>query len=61
MNTDKLDLNVENYSQEDLLSLLNLDDKEDVTYEDIINSTTPFINKYAHENNYDFSNFFQKI
>lgn len=61
MNTDKLDLNVENYSQEDLLSLLNLDDKEDVTYEDIINSTTPFINKYAHENNYDLSNFFQQI
>ena len=58
---DSIDLNVDNYSQEDLLSLLDLTDLDDVTYQDIINSSTPLITRYTSEDNYDLANFFQQI
>ena len=58
---DSIDLNVDNYSQEDLLSLLDLTDIDDVTYQDIINSSTPIITRYTSEDNYDLANFFQQI
>ena len=59
-NTD-MDLNVDNYSQEDLLSLLDITDNQEITYDDIINATTPLINRYTSENNYDLANFFQQV
>ena len=58
---DSIDLNVDNYSQEDLLSLLDLTDIDDVTYQDIIDSSTPIIARYTSEDNYDLANFFQQI
>lgn len=58
---DSIDLNVDNYSQEDLLSLLDLTDLDDVTYQDIIDSSTPIITRYTSEDNYDLANFFQQI
>ena len=58
---DSIDLNVYNYSQEDLLSLLDLTDLDDVTYQDIIDSSTPIITRYTSEDNYDLANFFQQI
>ena len=58
---NSIDLNVDNYSQEDLLSLLDLTDIDDVTYQDIINSSTPIITRYTSEDNYDLANFFQQI
>ena len=58
---DNIDLNVSNYSQDDLLELLNLTDNAQVTYDDIINASKPLINKYTTEKNYDLANFFQQI
>ena len=60
MDSTDIDLNIDNYSQEDLLSLLNLSEREQVTYDDIIEATTPLINRYTHEDNYDLANFFQQ-
>ena len=45
---DNIDLNVGNYSQDDLLELLNLTDNAQITYDDIINTSTPLINKYTN-------------
>lgn len=59
--TSDLDLNVNNYSQEDLLLLLDLTNTEHVTYEDIINASNPMIARYTSEDNYDLANFFQQI
>ena len=56
-----LDLNVDEYSQDDLLSLLDLTNMENVTYEDIINASNPLIARYTSEDNYDLANFFQQI
>jgi hypothetical protein len=61
MNNNEIDLNVNNYSQEDLLELLSLNDTEQVTYDDIIDASTPLINKYTSDDNYDLSNFFQQV
>ena len=62
MNMDMdMDLNIDNYSQEDLLSLLDITGNEDITYDDIINATTPLINRYTSDNNYDLANFFQQV
>jgi hypothetical protein len=58
---DTTDLNVDQYSQEDLLSLLDLSDTENVTYEDILNASNPVIARYTSEDNYDLANFFQQI
>ena len=60
MDSTDIDLNIDNYSQEDLLSLLNLSEREQVTYDDIIEATTPLINRYTREDNYDLANFFQQ-
>jgi len=60
MDSTDIDLNIDNYSQEDLLSLLNLSEREQVTYDDIIEATAPLINRYTHEDNYDLANFFQQ-
>jgi len=61
MSETDIDLNVNNYSQDDLLDLLNLTDNDPVTYDDIMNASTPFIHKYTSENNYDLANFFQQV
>jgi len=58
--SDNIDLNINNYTQEDLLELFNLSDAENVSYDDIINSSTPIINKYTSQDNYDYANFFQQ-
>lgn len=60
MDSTDIDLNIDNYSQEDLLSLLNLSEREQVTYDDIIQATTPLINRYTRDDNYDLANFFQQ-
>ena len=56
-----MDLNVENYTQDDLLALLNFSDADDVTYNDILNASNPIINLYTSEDNYDLANFFQQL
>jgi len=61
MELDDIDLNVDNYSQEDLLALLNLNDDEPVTYNDIVNASKPLINRYTKEDNYNLANFFQQL
>lgn len=63
MSTSDMDLNIENYSQEDLLSLLSLSDDQEteITYDDIIDATNPFIRRYTSDNNYDLANFFQQV
>lgn len=55
-----LDLNINNYTQQDLLELFDLSDDENVTYDDIINASSPLINRYTSEDNYDYANFFQE-
>ena len=58
---DSLDLNVDNYSQEELLQLLNLEDKEEVSFQDIMNASNPKIDKFTTDENYDLANFYQQI
>ena len=62
MSASDMDLNIENYSQEDLLSLLSLSDDQEteITYDDIIDATRPLIHRYTSDNNYDLANFFQQ-
>ena len=62
LNNENIDLNVDKYSQEDLLELLKLNDTDNnITYEDIMKATNPLIEKYIAENNYDMGNFFQQV
>ena len=60
-NSDDMNLNVQDYDQEDLLTLLNIQDKEPINYDDIVNASQPYIEKYTSEDNYDLANFFQQI
>jgi len=59
--SDDMNLNVEDYDQEDLLTLLNIQDKDPINYDDIVNASQPYIDKYTSEDNYDLANFFQQI
>jgi hypothetical protein len=61
-----MDLNVQNYSEDDLLALLNLSsdntpDIDNLTYNDIVNASNPLINRFTSEDNYDLANFFQQV
>ena len=61
-----MDLNVENYSQDDLLALLNLSsdnthDIDNLSYNDIVNASNPLINRFTSEDNYDLASFFQQV
>lgn len=58
--SNSLDLNINNYTQEDLLELFDLSNQEDVSYDDIMNASNPLINRYTSEDNYDYANFFQQ-
>ena len=51
-----MDTNVDNYSTDDLLTILNLDDEPN--QQDIIQTTNQFIDKYNNANNEDLANFF---
>jgi len=39
MNSSEMNLNVDDYSQEDLLTLINIQDEDPITYDDIVDST----------------------
>lgn len=54
-----MDTNVDNYTTDDLLTILELDDEP--TQQDIIRITNQFIDKYNKENNTDLSNFFVDV
>jgi hypothetical protein len=61
-----MDLNVQNYNEEDLLQMLNLSsdntpDIDNLTYNDIVNASNPLINRFTSEDNYDLANFFQQV
>jgi len=58
--SDNLDLNVDNYTTQDLLDLFGLDDKDNITDSDIIEASNPLIFKYTKDNEYDYANFFQQ-
>ena len=58
--SNTIDLNINNYTQEDLLELFDLSDNDDVSYDDIMNASNPLINRYTSEDNYDYANFFQQ-
>lgn len=64
--SNSMDLNVQNYSEDDLLALLNLSsdntpDIDNLTYNDIVNASNPLINRFTSEDNYDLANFFQQV
>ena len=52
----EMDTNVDNYSTEDLLTILDLDDEP--TEQDIIRTTNQFNDKYTDDGNDDLANFF---
>ena len=60
MNSSEMNLNVDDYSQEDLLTLINIQDKDPITYDDIVDSTQTYINTYTTDDEYDLANFFNK-
>lgn len=51
-----MDTNINNYSSDDLLEILNLDDEPNE--QDIIRTTNQFIDKFNEEDNEDLANFF---
>ena len=55
--SNSVDLNIDNYTQDDLLELFDLSDTDEVSYDDIISASTPLINKYTKDDNYDYANF----
>ena len=60
--SDNMDLNVDNYSEYDLLELLNLsDNKNNLSYDNIVKASNTLINRFTRENNYDLANFFQRV
>ena len=64
--SNSMDLNVQNYSEDDLLALLNLSsenthDIDNLTYSDIVNASNPLINRFTSEDNYDLASFFQQV
>ena len=64
--SNSMDLNVQNYSEDDLLALLNLssantNDIDNLTYNDIVKASNPLINRFTSEDNYDLANFFQQV
>ena len=61
MNSSEMNLNVDDYSQEDLLTLINIQDKDPITYDDIVDSTQTYINNYTTDDEYDLANFFQQV
>ena len=57
-----MDYNVDNYTIEELFTILDLDYNEQPTNEEIIDNTNEYINKYTYdEPNENLSNFFQKV
>ena len=64
---DSMDLNINNYTQDDLIALVGLTNEDNneeddpITYDDIINATDPLINRFTSEDNYDLANFFQQV
>lgn len=58
--SSSIDLNINNYDQNDLIALFNLENVDPVTYDDIINVSNPLIQKYTTEDNYDLANFYQE-
>jgi len=61
MNSSEMNLNVDDYSQEDLLTLINIQDKDPITYDDIVDSTQTYINNYTTDDEYDLADFFQQV
>ena len=61
MNSSEMNLNVDDYSQEDLLTLINIQNKDPITYDDIVDSTQTYINNYTTDDEYDLANFFQQV
>ena len=61
MNSSEMNLNVDDYSQEDLLTLINIQDEDPITYDDIVDSTQTYINTYTTDDEYDLANFFQQV
>jgi len=64
--SNSMDLNVQNYSEDDLLALLNLSsenthDIDNLSYNDIVNASNPLINRFTSEDNYDLASFFQQV
>ena len=51
-----MDTNVDNYSTDDLLTILDLDDEP--TEQDIIRNSNQLIDKYNKADNEDLGNFF---
>jgi hypothetical protein len=53
------DTNSDNYSDQELLSLLDLTDLDPLTTDDVIEATTPLIQRFVQEKNTDMASFFQ--
>jgi hypothetical protein len=60
-NSNVMNLNVDDYEQEELLILLNIENKDPISYDDIVDASQPYINKYTSDKNYDLANFFQQV
>ena len=58
---ETVDLNVNNYSINELFTILGLNDPLTVTNEDIINATNKYITQFTHSNNSDMVSFFKDI
>ena len=58
--SNEIDTNVDNYSIKDLMDILNINSEDDIVYDNVMEKTNVYIQKYDDEN-IDLSIFFQDI
>ena len=61
MASNEIDTDINNYSKDDLLDMLNLSSVEDVDENDIVDATRPLIARFSQENDKNLANFFTEV
>tara|TARA_B110000967_G_scaffold199223_1_gene233361 strand:+ start:18006 stop:19541 length:1536 start_codon:yes stop_codon:yes gene_type:complete len=61
MASNKIDTDIDNYTREDLLDLLDLSSVEDVNEDDVMEATRPLITRFSQENDNDLAYFFTEV
>ena len=61
MASNEIDTDLNNYSKDDLLDMLNLSSVEDVDENDIVDATRPLIARFSQENDKNLAYFFTEV
>ena len=61
MASNEIDTDINNYTKDDLLDMLNLSSVEDVDENDIVDATRPLIARFSQENDKNLAYFFTEV